>query len=58
MTPRLWMNGSIAKEEHEDDTENDAKTRARTIFLTWLEKNEPNGMFHLAGKLGSGKSTE
>jgi ATPase subunit of ABC transporter with duplicated ATPase domains len=31
------------------------KLKSRTIFLNWL--SSPEGIFHISGKLGSGKST-
>lgn len=41
--------------EVEDEAEDEAKTVARESLLTWMSSGA--GIFHVSGKLGSGKST-
>lgn len=53
----MSTSSNVSSEVHEKDPENAERTRARAVFLSWLEQKESTGVFHLAGKLGSGKST-
>jgi hypothetical protein len=43
------------KDVNEDKNEDEAKTSARELLLNWMSSGA--GIFHISGKLGSGKST-
>ncbi|KAF4970351.1 hypothetical protein FSARC_2607 [Fusarium sarcochroum] len=60
--------GQSTRENQEDEAENEPKKEecgeceemkrnSRELFLNWLSSPTPNGIFHISGKLGSGKST-
>ena len=43
------------RDDRDDETQNEVKCAARERFASWLSSGE--GIFHISGKLGSGKST-
>jgi hypothetical protein len=47
--------GRDEKVENEEKREDEAKASARKLLLNWMSSGA--GIFHISGKLGSGKST-